>query len=160
MEQCAARIFGESKRTFGSRRLSRGLGKAGFPAGRHKARSVMARLNLQPRYPRRFRVTADGNHGEAVSPNVLGWQFDVAAPNPAWTADITYVWTLEGPLYVAIVVGLSSRQAVGWAMADHMRAPLCVKALQMAFWRRKPEAGCCPTRTGVASTPAPNTASI
>lgn len=141
LEQRAAQIFEDSRRTYGSRRLSRELKKAGFAAGRHKTRSVMAKLNLQPRYPKRFKVTTDSSHGEPVSPNVLDRQFDVAAPNQVWTTDITYVWTLEGWLYVAIVVDLFSRQVVGWAMADHMRASLCVQALQMAFWRRKPVAG-------------------
>ncbi len=65
----------------------------------------------------------------------------MAEPNKVWTTDITYVWTLEGWLYVAIVIDLFSRQVVGWAMADHMRTSLCVSALQMAFWRRKPEPG-------------------
>ncbi len=61
------KIFEDSKRTYGSRHLSRELKKAGFDAGRHKTRSIMAKLNLQPRYPKRFRVTKDSNHGEPVS---------------------------------------------------------------------------------------------
>jgi len=65
----------------------------------------------------------------------------VAAPNQVWTTDITCVWTLEGWLYVAVVVDLFSRQVAGWAADSHMRASLCVQALQMAFWRRKPPPG-------------------
>jgi len=141
LEQRAARIFEDSRRTYGSRRLSDELKKAGFDAGRHKTRSIMAKLNLQPRYPKRFRVTTDSDHGEAVSPNLLGRQFDVAAPDTVWATDITCVWTLEGWLYVAIVIDLFSRRVVGWAVDSHMRASLCVKALQMAFWRRRPEPG-------------------
>ena len=141
LEQRAAQIFEDSRRTYGSRRLSRELKEAGFAAGRHRTRSVMAKLKLQPRYPKRFRVTTDSHHGESISPNLLDRQFDVAAPNTVWSTDITYVWTLEGWLYVAIVVDLFSRQVVGWATAGHLRASLCVQALQMAFWRRKPAAG-------------------
>jgi transposase InsO family protein len=141
MEQRAAQIFADSRRTYGSRRLSRELKKAGFDAGRHQTRSIMAKLNLQPRYPRRFKVTTDSNHGESISPNLLDRQFDVAAPNQVWTTDITYVWTLEGWLYVAIVIDLFSRRVVGWAAGGHMRASLCVQALQMAFWRKRPEPG-------------------
>jgi putative transposase len=141
VEQRAAQIFEDSRRTFGTRRLSRELKKAGFAAGRHKTRSIMAKLNLQPRYPKRFRVTTDSDHGEAVSPNLLDRQFDVAAPNTVWATDVTYVWTLEGWLYVAIVIDLFSRRVVGWAADSHMRASLCVKALQMAFWRMRPEPG-------------------
>ena len=141
MEQCAARIFEDSKRTYGSRRLSRELKEAGFAAGRYKTRSVMAKLNLKPRYPKRFKVTTDSSHGEPVSPNRLDRQFDAAAPNTIWTTDITYVWTLEGWLYVAIVIDLFSRRVVGWAADGYMRASLCVQALQMAFWRMRPEPG-------------------
>jgi putative transposase len=65
----------------------------------------------------------------------------VIAPNQAWTTDITYVWTLEGWLYVAVVIDLFSRQVVGWAIDDHMHTSLCISALQMAFWRRKPKSG-------------------
>ena len=101
----------------------------------------MVRLGLQVRYPKRFKVTTDSNHNGSVSPNLLERQFDAAAPDQVWATDITYVWTLEGWRYVAIVVDLFSRQVVGWAADSHMRAGLCVKALQMAFWRRKPGPG-------------------
>jgi putative transposase len=98
-------------------------------------------VGLKPRYPKRFKVTTDSNHNETISPNILDRNFDVVAPNKVWTTDITYVWTLEGWLYVAIVLDLFSRQIVGWSIADHMRTSLCTNALQMAFWRRKPEPG-------------------
>jgi putative transposase len=88
---------------------------------------------LKTRYPKRFKVTTDSNHNESISPNSLARQFDAVAPNPVWATDITYVWTLEGWLYVAVVFDLSSRQVVGWSIADHMRTALCVNALQMAF---------------------------
>ena len=72
---------------------------------------------------------------------MLDRQFDVAAPNTVWTADITSVWTLEGWLYVALAVDLFSRRVVGWAADRPMRASLCVQALQRAFWRMRPEPG-------------------
>ena len=101
----------------------------------------MARLGLKARYPKRFKVTTDSNHSEAISPNSLDRQFDVVAPNQVWTTAITYVWTLEGWLYWAVVIDLFSRQVLGWSIADPMRTSLCVSALQMAFWRRKAEPG-------------------
>ncbi|PPD49158.1 MAG: hypothetical protein CTY16_04830 [Methylobacter sp.] len=96
----AQTLFDASKRSYGSRRLSDGLKKAGFPVGRYKARRVMAELNLSPRYPKRFKVTTDSNHNDAIAPNLLDRKFNVAKPNQVWTTDITYVWTLEGWLYV------------------------------------------------------------
>lgn len=141
LEQRVTQIFEDSRRTYGSRRLSDELKKSDTPVGRYKARTLMTKLGLQVRYPKRFKVTTDSNHDEAISPNLLDRKFDVAAPNQVWTPDITYVWTLEGWMYVAIVVDLFSRQIVGWAMDDHMRTSLCVAALQMAYWRRKPEPG-------------------
>ena len=101
----------------------------------------MKKLGLKPRYPKRFKVTTDSGHNEAISPNLLNRQFDVAAPNKGWTTDITYVWALEGGLYAAIVIGLFSRQVVGGSIAGHLRTSLGVSALQMAFWRRKPGPG-------------------
>ncbi|WP_262966964.1 IS3 family transposase [Methylobacter psychrophilus] len=141
LEAKAIELFGENKNVYGSRRLSEAFIKEDIQVGRYKARQLMKKLGLKPRYPKRFQVTTDSDHNETIAPNLLNRQFDVAAPNKVWTTDITYVWTLEGWLYVAIVVDLFSRQVVGWSIADNMRTSLCVNALQMAFWRRKPEPG-------------------
>ena len=143
-EQLEAKVyelFELNKKVYGARRMSDALKKSGINAGRYKARGLMARLGLEVRYPKRFKVTTDSDHFDAISPNKLDRQFAVTEPNKVWTTDITYVWTLEGWLYVAIVIDLFSRQVVGWAIEDHMRTSLCVSALQMAYWRRKPEAG-------------------
>ncbi|WP_265588086.1 IS3 family transposase [Candidatus Methylospira mobilis] len=137
----ARQIFIDNKQCFGSRRLADRLQKQGHAVGRFKTRRIMRDLKLKVRYPRRVKVTTDSNHNEAISPNRLDRQFQVAKPNQVWTTDITYVWTLQGWLYVAVVIDLFSRQVVGWAIDDHMRTSLCVKALQMAFWRRKPPPG-------------------
>ncbi len=72
----------------------------------------MVQLGLEVRYPKRFKVTTESHHSKTISPNELGRQFDVTEPNKVWTTDITYVWTLEGWLYVAIVIDLFSRQMV------------------------------------------------
>ena len=101
----------------------------------------MARLGLEVRYPKKFKVTTDSDHNHSISPNTLNREFEATEPNKVWTTDITYVWTLEGWLYVAVVIDLFSRQVVGWAIDDHMRTSFCVRALQMAFWRKKPASG-------------------
>lgn len=134
-------LFEKSKCSYGTRRLSDALNKAGYQAGRDKVRRLMVQLGLDVRYPKRFKVTTDSDHQETISPNTLNREFEVGSPNTVWTTDITYIWTLEGWLYLAVVIDLFSRQIVGWAVTDHMRASLCVSALQMAFWRRKPEPG-------------------
>jgi putative transposase len=141
LEAKARQLFDGHQQTYGYRRLSDALGKAGMKSGHYQVRHLMARLGLKARYPKRFKVTTDSNHNEAISPNSLGRQFDVAAPDQVWTTDITYIWTLEGWLYLAVVIDLLSRQVVGWAVADHMKTALCASALQMAFWRRKPGSG-------------------
>lgn len=141
LEAKAIQLFAEAKQVYGSRRLSEAFAKEDIQVGRFKARRLMTKLGLKPRYPKRFKVTTDSDHKDAIAPNRLNRQFDVAAPNKVWTTDITYVWTLEGWLYVAVVIDLFSRQVVGWSIDDHMRTSLCVNALQMAFWRRKPELG-------------------
>jgi transposase InsO family protein len=134
-------LFKASKNTYGSRRLAKELSKSIGPIGRYKISRLMKELGLQARYPKRFRTTTDSNHHLQVAPNILDRNFNVEAPNKVWTTDITYVWTLQGWIYVAVVMDLYSRQIVGWSIDDHMQASLCVRALQMAYWRKKPPPG-------------------
>jgi len=98
-------------------------------------------LLFQESLPYIDKLTTDSNHSEAISPNLLDRQFKVDRPNQVWATDITYVWTWQGWLHVAVVIDLFSRLVVGLAVDDHMCTSLCVQALQMAFWRRKPPAG-------------------
>jgi transposase InsO family protein len=141
LESKACQLFEENKSIYGSRRLSEAFIKEAIQVGRFKARRLMKKLGLKARYPKRSKITTDSDHNDAISPNLLNRQFGVAVPNKVWTTDITDVWTVEGWLYIALVIDLFSRQVVGWAIDDHMRTSLCVNALQMAFWRRKPEPG-------------------
>lgn len=135
------RLFEESRKTYGSRRLVKALKAEGYKIGRYKVRSLMAELKLEVRYPKRFKVTTDSKHSFKVVPNILARQFNPSKPNDVWTTDISYVWTLEGWMYVAVVIDLYSRQVVGWAIDEHMKTSLCIKALQMAYWRKKPAKG-------------------
>jgi putative transposase len=117
LETKARQLFNDHKQTYGYRQLSNELGKAGITSGHYQVRHLMVRLGLKARYPKRFKVTTNSGHNEAISPNGLDRQFDVVAPNQVWTTDITYIWTLEGWLYLAVVIDLFSRQVVGWAVA-------------------------------------------
>ena len=129
LEDKTRELFEMSKHSYGTRRLSDALNKAGYQAGRDKVRRLMKQLGLEVHYPKRFKVTTDSDHHETISPNTLNRQFEVGSPNTVWTTDITYIWTLEGWLYLAVVIDLFSRQVVGWAITDHIRASLCVSGL-------------------------------
>jgi len=135
------RIFEKSRKTYGSRRLVKALEKEGYQLGRYQVRSLMRELALKVRYPKRVKNTTDSNHGLEVAPNTLNREFHPAAPDEVWTADISYVWTLEGWIYLAVVIDLYSRQVIGWALDDHMRTSLCLQALKMAYGRKKPTKG-------------------
>jgi putative transposase len=134
-------IFKEHRDQYGSRRILKQLKNEGYQIGRYKVRRLMRELGLRAKAPKRYKVTTDSRHSFPVAPNILKRKFDVDKPNTFWTADITYVWTLEGWLYLAVVFDLYSRQIVGWAMDKRMKKQLTLDALAMAYWRRKPPAG-------------------
>jgi putative transposase len=134
-------IFQESKGSYGSRRIFKKLQSEGHQIGRYKVRGLMRKLALKPKSPKRYKVTTDSRHSFAVAANVLDRKFDVAGPNQVWASDITYLWTLEGWHYLAVVMDLFSRQIVGWAMDKRMKTKLTLDALAMAYWRRKPDTG-------------------
>jgi len=93
------------------------------------------------RKKRRLPVTTDSRHGHPIAPNLLEQKFETTKPNTTWLADITYVATGEGWLYVAAIKDMATREIVGWAMDDHLRAELCERALLMAIQRRQPPKG-------------------
>jgi len=134
-------IFKEHRSKYGSRRILKQLEEEGYDIGRYKVRRIMKDLGLKAKISKRFKVTTDSRHAFPVAPNVLNRNFDVTAPNKVWTADISYVWTLEGWLYLAIVMDLFSRQIVGWAMDRRMKKQLAIDALAMAYFRRRPDRG-------------------
>jgi len=134
-------IFKEHKARYGSRRILKQLLSEGYQIGRHKVRRLMRDLDLKAKFPRRYKVTTNNCHAFPVAANVLDRKFDVMIPNAVWTADITYIWTLEGWLYLAIVMDLCSRQIVGWSLDKRITQQLTLDALVMAYWRRKPGVG-------------------
>jgi transposase InsO family protein len=134
-------IFDKSRGSYGSRRIVKQLKNEGRQIGRYKVRRIMRQMGLRAKTPRRFKLTTDSRHSFPIAPNVLNRNFDVNIPNKVWTADITYVWTFEGWLYLAIIMDLYSRQIVGWAMDKRMKKRLVLDALAMAYWQRKPSKG-------------------
>ncbi len=134
-------IAESSQYSYGSRRMARALQALGYPVGRDKARRLMKEAGIVVRYRKRYRVTTNSDHQEPVFPNRLERNFEASAPNQKWVSDITYVWTREGWLYLAVIVDLYSRCVVGWSLSERMQSTLVCDALQMAVWRRRPQRG-------------------
>jgi putative transposase len=137
----AQAIFQASRRSYGSRRMSVALRSQGLNIGRHRARALMRRHGLRPKWRRKFIHATDSRHNLPVAPNVLDRQFQPEAPDRAWACDITYIRTQSGWLYLAVVLDLYSRKVVGWAMAADMAAQLVCSALSMAISSRRPSPG-------------------
>jgi putative transposase len=128
----------QSHRTYGSPRIHAQLHHEGFHVGRKRVARIMREQGIVALAPRRFRRTTDSAHSHPVAPNVLNRIFKAEAPNQAWVTDITYVWTWEGWLYLAVILDLFSRRVVGWAAAEHMRTDLVMEALSKALRLRQP----------------------
>ncbi len=134
-------VHSESRRTYGSPRVHASLKAEGYRIGRKRVARLMRENDIRARTKRKFRVTTDSRHDLPVAPNLLDRQFTVEAPNTVWLADLSYIWTREGWLYLAVVLDLFSRQVVGWAMDEQMPQELTLAALDMALKRRRPLPG-------------------
>jgi putative transposase len=136
------RIFAARRRAYGSRRVHAELRREGRRHSRRRVERLMREMGLQARRGRRRPPrTTDSRHDLPVAPNLLDRNFAADRPDTVWLADISYLPTGEGWLYLAAVEDLATREIVGWSMADHLRAELCVDALVMALQRRRPEPG-------------------
>jgi putative transposase len=113
----------------------------GFPASKERVERLMRDNGIRARHKRRYRVTTDSKHKLPVAENLLARNFTPTAPNQVFTSDITYIWTDEGWLYLAIVLDLFNREVVGWSIKPRMTADIVTDALTMAWFRRRPEPG-------------------
>lgn len=127
--------------TYGERRIKAALDALSFPMSRYKVAKLMKEAGVWVRSKKKYKVTTNSNHKQPVFDNLLKREFDVAQPDQAYVADITYVWTQEGWLYLAVVIDLYSRKVVGWSMGSRMKAQLVCDALTMAIWQRRPSEG-------------------
>ncbi|WP_372001173.1 IS3 family transposase [Shewanella sp. 10N.286.51.B2] len=137
MLQWVKNIAEFSDNTYGQRRIQKAL----YPVGRKKTAQLMKEANVWVRYKKKYKTTTNSNHKKPVYDNELKQDFDVQRASQAWVQDITYIWTSEGWLYLAVVIDLYSRKVVGWSMGSRMKAQLVCDALTMAIWQRKPKAG-------------------
>ena len=127
-----------SNGTYGSPRMHRDLVDEGHEIGRHRTARLMRENQLIARQKRRFKRTTDSEHAWPVAPNLVAQDFTAHGPDRKWGADISYIWTAEGWLYLAIVLDLFSRRVVGWATSDRLKRDLAVEALRRALVARNP----------------------
>lgn len=136
-----AAVYAESRGRYGSPRVHAELRGRGQRIARKRVARLMRRAGLRARERRRFRCTTDSNHGMAIKGNLLARRFAVNAPNTSWVTDITYLWTPEGWLYLAVIVDLFSRRVVGWSISERLERRLALDALKMALQDRRPPQG-------------------
>lgn len=134
-------VHAETKGAYGSPRVFRELKDRGIPVSRERVARLMRKNDIRARHKRRYKATTDSRHDFPVAQNVLDRNFEPARPDQTWTADITYIPTNEGWLYLAVVMDLYTRMIVGWSMDARMTRELVMNALRMAYFRRKPKRG-------------------
>jgi putative transposase len=130
-----------SRGTYGSPRIYRDLKARGECCSKSTIERLMHKNAIRAKTKRKFKATTNSKHSHPVAENLLNRAFDVNTPNKVWCADITYIWTGEGWLYLATVLDLYSRKVVGWSMKDRMTQDLALDALDMAHKRRNPPIG-------------------
>ena len=126
------------KRCYGSPRMCRELRARGVRVSENTVARLMQQHGIRAATSRKFRHTTDSNHGQPVAENVLERDFRASRPNEKWVADITYLWTQEGWLYLAAVEDLYSRKVVGWSLGERLTSDLVTDALRMALGRQWP----------------------
>ena len=126
-------IHNQNRKIYGSPRIHRELNDQGVSCTRNRVARIMKREGIRSIVPRKFRVTTDTKHNLPVAPNLLKQNFDVKEPNKVWLADITYIPTFEGWLYLASVMDLGSRRIKGWSMNDRLTKELALNAFKMAI---------------------------
>ena len=134
-------IHRESRETYGSPRIWSALVKQGHGVGEHRVARLMRQDGIRAKTVTKWRTTTQSQHQFPVAANTLDRAFTVDALNRVWAGDLTYVWTREGWLYLAVLLDLYSRRVVGWAMGQRLTSELAEQALLMAVLNRTPTAG-------------------
>ncbi len=134
-------IYDDEKQRVGSPRITKRLQALGHKVGKNRVAGIMRKQGWRAKGVKKFKATTNSRHTLAVAENLLQQNFEADRPNQKWVSDLTYIWTEEGWLYLAVVLDLYSRMVVGWAMSERMTATLVCDALKMALWRRKQPKG-------------------
>ncbi len=131
-----------SGRAYGSPRITDDLREAGTMCGENRIARLMKANRIVGKAKKKFKATTNSRHNLPVAENLLEQNFVAERPDTKWVGDITYVWTMEGWLYLAVILDLYSRQVVGWAMSDRLKSDFVVEALRQAIGRRNPDPCC------------------
>jgi putative transposase len=144
-----------SLRSYGRPRMTEELQELGLKVGHRRVGRLMRQNGIEVVRTRKYKVTTDSNHAFAIAPNLLDRDFSATAPNQKWAGDITYIWTSEGWLYLAVILDLYSRRVIAlswfagkplpgnrWAVSIRMKRDLAIRALDMAVALRQPPKGC------------------
>ena len=141
LKQKILAIHAQSKGCYGTRRVERALRRQGVGTSRRRVARLRRELGLRAKAAKKFKATTDSAHSDPVAPNRLERCFDAPAADRIWVGDITYLWTREGWLYLAIVLDTFSRRIVGWSVSDRLERDLAVSALERALDTRRPGPG-------------------
>ena len=131
-----------SRRTYGSPRITDELRSKGIKCGRNRVARIMKMHGIVAKAAKKFKATTNSKHNLPVAENLLNQNFETEKPNTVWASDITYIPTLEGWMYLVVILDLYSRQVIGWAMSNRLSSDFVIKALYQAIGRRKPAKGC------------------
>ena len=131
-----------SMQSYGRPRMTEELQELGFDVSHHRVGRLMRQNGIKAVRTRKHKVTTDSNHSFNITPNLLDRKFTASGPNQKWAGDITYIWTSEGWLYLAVILDLYSRRIIGWAASNRMKRDLVIRALEMAVALRQPPKGC------------------
>jgi putative transposase len=134
-------IFAKFRGRYGAPRIHDQLARQEVCVSQKRVARLMREAGLKAKGRRKYKATTDSNHGAPVAPNVLERDFHVERPDAAWVSDITYIWTRQGWMYLAVILDLYSRKVVGWSLADRMTAELVCDALDAAVRLRRPKPG-------------------
>ena len=128
--------------SYGRPRMTEELKEIGLEVGHRRIGRLMRQNGISVVRTRKHKITTDSDHKFNIVPNQLDRDFKANAPNQKWAGDISYVWTREGWLYLAVILDLHSRRVIGWAVSNRMKRDLAIRALNMAIAFRTPPRGC------------------
>jgi putative transposase len=131
-----------SLQSYGRPRMTEELRDRGLDVGQRRVGRLMRENAIKVVRTRKHKVTTDSNDTSSITPNLLDQDFSTSGPNKKWAGDISYIWTSEGWLYLAVIIDLYSRRVIGGAVSNRMKRDLAIRALDMAVALRRPSKGC------------------